>query len=235
MSNQQKPKDASGIATLFIFLFIISGIINVYSFSEITRAKKFLPQKDMSAVASPNTLTRDLISGEVINNADKNAYEYSIGMRKNMMFTDNNCVAEECLYLRASGYPKTAMNDSLKKTLSTFGEKVNMFASHIFDAKKSFGTPFIESSPVIRIITSRIASIMDKYSVTAGEIFTPIVYNDKKDACLKLSKELAEILQEYTSNIEKTFSSQEDIFYVLSQAKTILELVHKPVLTSCSK
>ncbi len=235
MSNQMKPKDASGIATLFIFLFALSAIANVYSFSEMSRSKKFLPQKDMSASASPSTLTRDLISGEVTDTSDKSAYEYSMGMRKNMMFTDSNCIAEECLYLRASGYPKTVMNDSLKKTLASYSEKVLMFVSHTIDAKKSFGTPFSESSPILRIITARIGSFMDKYSVKTNETFAPIVYNDKKDACTKLSKELAEILQEYSANIEKTFSGQQDASYVFSQMKTVLELVHKPVLAGCSK
>lgn len=234
--QQKKPKDASGIATLFLFLFVFSAIANIFLYTEVMNAKKFLPKRDMMAAASPTTLTRDLLTAEAKETPEGDQkFEYNMGMRKNMIFTGENCIAEECLYLKQSGYPKLTMNDAMKKSYASFAEKFFMFVAHAKDAKKAFGTPFTEGIAVLNILHARMSSIADKYEIGVQDTFGTVQYTDKKDACMKLSKELSSLIEEYNASMTKTYANYKDISYVLGQMSSIVTLVHKPVLAACSQ
>jgi len=205
-------------------LLAISVIANVMMSQWLFEAKNHLAPRDFSSNASSTSLTREVLSnefngsfGDVLNQT----YEYAVGKRRNIAFTQENCIAEECLLTTEGGYGSVALTSEEESHLRTVQKQ--LMTLH----KIVLGGEYEDYKELILPITTQgmlVSTLMQKYDVSEAE---PVSVSDMScDAAKEATLALGNLLEIETARA--------DLSHAFAGISNMIKLTLTPTFTTCT-
>ncbi len=217
--NPKDRMDRTGVlSSAFLALLLVGSVsMNVYQYTEQSQAKRFVPN-EIASIA-PGTLTRDVLSAERMGNMDHKTYDYTYahGLRKNMLFTSNNCVAEECFFVEEGG---ATLTESERSTVLGLQDRMDALGTSL---EGYANAQQMALGAVANMHSARLRSIADMGAVDMAE---------ELSACSDDYATVVDALQFLDGTKDKE-GIRDDVHNALHQVQISLETVFEPFLEAC--